>query len=240
MDSKIHSVIEKVQKLLALSSSANANEAATAAALANKLIDQYRLSETDIAASDSEVDPLIEDDGFIYETGRIVPWKSSLVIALAKHYGCALFNSVHHPNGRQVSRYKLVGRTSDIQITKYMFNWLMLECQRLSEKEARGKGRVFAASYCQGFVAGVRQQLTKSREEAKQNASNSAIVKLDAREQEAMQLMNKLHNLRSNRSQSASQFNPYAFDAGLNKGKAVHLGSAMNSSSSVGVKMLGS
>lgn len=234
----LSSVIEKVQKLLALSKSSNANEAAAAAAAANRLIDQYRLSEADFATNESEIDPLIEDDGFIYETGRIVPWKSSLVIALAKHYGCALFNATHHPNGRQVSRYKLIGRTSDIQITKYMFNWLMMECQRLSEKEARGKGRVFASSYCQGFVAGVRQQLIKSREEAKQQASQSAIIKIDAREQEARDLMNKLHNLRTNRSQSAAQINPYAFDAGMNRGKSIHLGQAMSSGS--GVKLLGS
>lgn len=240
MDTKINSVIDKVQKLLALSKSSNVNEATAAAAAANKLIDQYRLSEADIATSDTEIDPLIEDDGFIYETGRIVPWKSSLVITLAKHYGCALFNSTHFPNGRQVSRYKLVGRTSDIQITKYMFNWLMMECQRLSEKEARGKGRVFAASYCQGFVAGVKQQLMKSREEAKQQASQASIIKIDAREQEAHELMNKLHKLRSNKSQSASQINPYAFDAGMNRGKSIHLGGAMNSSSNVGVKLLGS
>ena len=240
MDTKINSIIEKVQKLLALSQSSNANEAAAAAAAANKLIDQYRLSEADIQTSDSESDPLVEDDGFIYETGRIVPWKSSLAIALSKHYGCALFNSTHFPNGRQASRYKLVGRTSDIKIAKYMFNWLMLECQRLSEKEARGKGKVFASSYCQGFVAGVRQQLMASREEAKQNASQSAIIKINAREQEAIDLMNKLHRLRSNRSQSAAQINPNAFNAGLDRGKSIHLGGAMSSgSANVGVKLLG-
>ena len=230
------SVIAKVQKLLALANSSNINEAAAAAAAANKLIDQYRLSEADFATTESELDPLIEDDGFIYETGRITPWKSSLVVLLAKHYGCAVFNSAHYPNGRQVSRYKLVGRTSDIHIAKYMFNWLVLECQRLSENEARGKGRVFASSYCQGFVAGIRQQLNKSREEAKQNASENSIIKINSREQEATDMMHKLHALRSKASKSSSQIDYNAYSAGKDRGNSIHLGQSMTSGS--GVRLL--
>lgn len=225
------SVISKVKKLLALTNSSNANEAAAAAAAANKLIDQYRLSEADLFTAENEIDPLIEDNDFIYETGRITPWKSSLVLVLAKHYGCAVYNSVHYPNGRKSSRYKLIGRNNDINIVKYMFNWLILECQRLSENEARGKGKVFASSYCQGFVAGVRQQLNKSREEAKQNASENSIIKIDAREQEAIEMMNRLHNLRSSRVQSSMKIDFDAYNAGKNRGNSIHFGQHMTSGS---------
>lgn len=238
MESKINSVIEKVKKLRALSNSSSANEAATAAALANKLIDQYRLSEADIAETEMDLDPMMEDDQYIYETGRIIMWKSNLASLLAKHYGCAIYNAIIRPNGRQFSRYKLVGRASDIQITRYMFGWLVAECQRLSEKEAYGKGKVFVASYCQGFVAGVNQQLIKSREEAKQQASQNAIIKINAREQEAKDFMNKAHNLRANRSQSAAQINPNAFNAGLAQGKSIHLGGAIGSASTSKVRLL--
>lgn len=225
------SVILKVKKLLALSNSSNINEAAAAAAAANKLIDQYRLSEADLFSAENENDPIIEDNDPIYETGRITPWKSSLVAVLAKHYGCAVYNSVHYPNGRKASRYKLIGRTNDISITKYMFNWLMLECQRLSENEARGKGKIFAASYCQGFVAGIRQQLNKSREEAKQTASENSIIKINAREQEAIEMMNKLHNLRNSRVQSSAKFDYDGYSAGKDRGKAIHFGQNMTSGS---------
>jgi hypothetical protein len=236
MTNKISGIIDKVQKLLALSHSSNANEAAAAAAAANKLIDQYRLSEADLSSSDE--DPLIEDDGFIYETGRIVPWKNSLAVSLATHYGCAIFNSVSYHTGRKVSHYKLIGRKSDIQLTRYMFNWLSMECSRLSEKEAYGQGRVFVASYCQGFVAGVKQQLVNSRNEVKQNATSAAIIKIDAREQEANAFMNKLYKLKNTKNVSASQIDPRAFDAGMNRGKNIHLGGAIAEGS--GTKMLGS
>lgn len=41
-------IIEKVQKLLSLSKSSNAHEAAAATAAANKLIDQHRLTMADL------------------------------------------------------------------------------------------------------------------------------------------------------------------------------------------------
>lgn len=233
---KISSIIEKVQKLLALSKSSNANEAATAAALANKLIDQYRLSEADIHQESD--DPLIEDSNTIYETGRIVPWKNNLVVALAKHYGCAIYNSLTFPNGRKVSHYKLIGRQSDIQITNYMFSWLTMECQRLSEQEAHGKGRVFVSSYCQGFVRGVIEQLNQSRKEAQSTATSSAIIKIDAREQDAKDFMNSKYNLKNYKTHSAARIDPSAFNAGMNRGKSIHLGGAVSAAS--GIKMLSS
>jgi uncharacterized protein DUF2786 len=52
MDAKLQVVIEKIKRLRSLSSSSNINEATTAAALANNLLDQYRLSEADIATND--------------------------------------------------------------------------------------------------------------------------------------------------------------------------------------------
>ena len=136
-------VISKVQKLLALSKSDNAGEAAAAMNAANKLIDQYRLSSADLETSEESIDPMMEDSEAIYETGRIIPWRSSLVGVLARHYGCALFNQVAYPKGRKVSHFKLVGRKSDIAIVRYFVSYLTAECQRLCEREAYGKGKVF-------------------------------------------------------------------------------------------------
>ena len=235
----IDSIISKVQKLLALSSSSNANEAANAAALANRLIDQYRLSEADLSTDSVEIDPMMEDSGFVYETGRITPWKQSLVTVLSEHYGCAVFNSVTYPNGRKVSRFKLVGRKSDIAIVNYMFAYLSSECVRLCEKEAYGKGKVFAGSYCAGFVAGIRQQLHESRKEAEKEASTNAIVAINNRYHEARNFMNSLHKLKSAKGGSSAQTNYMAFNAGLRQGKNLHLGAGLNSGNTSGVKLLG-
>jgi hypothetical protein len=228
MSNKINSIIEKVQKLISLSKSSNINEAAAAAAAANKLIDQYRLSEADLNSETELDDPLIEDSGFVYETKKIIGWKSNLAINLASHYGCAIMNSTFYPSGRKVSRYKLFGKKSDIEITRYMFSWLTNECIRLCQKEAHGRGKIFAQSYCQGFVAGIKSQLETSRNAVKKEATSSAIIKIDSREKESLNFRNKLYSLKAGKYQSASKIDPAAFSAGLNKGKSLHLGQGIS------------
>jgi hypothetical protein len=229
--SDINKVIEKVKSLLAMSrGSANANEAATAAAMANKIIDQYRLSECDLEGTEEgHSEPIEEDSDYIYQSGKVTQWKRLLVSVLARHYGCSHWNHTDYSGGRKVSRYRLVGRKSDIGLVHYMFSWLSTECIRLSQLEAKGMGRVFVASYCEGFVNGVAQQLKASRTEAKAEASSSSIVKIDARFQDAETALYKLHNnLRVVKTASQARHNSMAFDAGQVRGKNVHLGASIS------------
>lgn len=237
--SNLSDVIEKVKKLLALSKSSNANEAATAASVANRLIDEFRLSEADVAGNHSESDPMVRDDQYVYETGRVIPWKSRLVVTLASHYGCAVFNDTHYNNTkrRKVSRYKLLGRKSDIQIVQYMFAWLSSECSRISDLEAKGMGKVFVFSYCNGFVAGIGEQLHLSRKAAEKEATSNAIVKINARLDEANDFMKQTYpNLRMEKSYGHSRLNTDAYSAGQSKGRSLHLGSALGGGK---VKLLG-
>jgi hypothetical protein len=252
----ISAVIEKVKKLLALSTSSNANEAANAMALANKLIDQYRLDIAELEDKEHS-EPIEEDDGYIYESGKITQWKSSLVMTLAGFYGCAVWNDTtinhktttvvdidngtHHyseASGRKVSRYRLVGRRSDIGITRYMFAYITAEIARLSAIEAKGKGRVFVNSYCMGFVSGVRAQLNKSRVEVQQSATSNAIVKINAREEEATVAMHNMHTgLRASKTTSHSRVDRDAFYRGKERGASMHLGASLSAGNT---KMLGS
>lgn len=230
MSTQISSVIAKVQKLLALSNSSNAHEAANAAAAANKLIDEYRLSEIDLEVQ-SETDPIIEDDSPIYETGRVTLWKNVLIHVLTAHYGVANYNDAYFPEGRQVSRFKLIGRASDIQIVRYMFTWLIAECQRLANLQVKGQGRVAVASYCTGFVSGISTQLQASRQEVQKTATSEAIIKLDSRLQESRNFMyNKYTDMKKSKYQSHSQFDSQAFAAGQKQGRNIHLGSALGGS----------
>jgi hypothetical protein len=235
--SNIDSVIEKVRKLLALATSSNANEAATAAAVANKLIDEYRLSECDLEINEGgSSEPIEEDADYIYQSGKITRWKASLVRVLTTHYGVAYWNDISFETKRQVSRYRMVGKRSDMGIVRYMFAWLSTECQRLSALEAKGMGRVFVASYCEGFVSGIAEQLKVSRVAVQAQATSASIIKIDAREQEAKDEMHRLHtNLKKKNSYSHSQRDRMAFDAGQFRGKNVHLGGSIGSG---GTKLL--
>jgi hypothetical protein len=222
-------IIEKVRKLLALSKSSNVNEATNAAAIANRLIDEYRLSVADYDDMVGESDPMMEDPEAVYSTGRIVPWKVRLIGVLAQHYGCATYNSVTFPKGRKESHIKLVGRKSDIDIVRYMSGWLMVECQRLSDLEAKGKGKVFCNSYCEGFVAGVSAQLAASRTEAQKAATSSAIVKINSRYNESVAYLHSQYKLKSGGG-SKIQLDRNAYNAGVKQGQNVHLGASLQGS----------
>jgi hypothetical protein len=225
----VSTVVEKVQKLLALSKSANAHEAAAAAGAANRLMDQYRLSEADLEVQGQSEEPIEEDGGYVYESGKVTHWKKILMSVLIKHYGLAHWNDTTYTSGRKVSRYKLVGRKNDITVMKYMFAWLTAECQRLSALEAKGQGRVFVSSYCEGFVNGVATQLALSRADVEKTASNAAIVKIDARAQEASNFLSRLHtNLVFKKTTSYRQTDYAAFSQGKVRGSSLHLGKTIS------------
>lgn len=225
----MQSIIEKVQKLLALSKSSNISEAANAAAAANRLIDQHRLSMADLEVEGSMEDPLEQDGGYIYETGKVTPWKHLLLQVLVEHYGLYQYNEYTHVNYRKFSRFRLVGRKNDIIVCRYMFAWLTAECQRLANLEAKGMGRVYVASYCEGFVNGIYKQLKASRVEAEKSATSSAIVKIDARSMEAKDYAYKMvEGLKQVKDTSFRHIDYNAFRAGKIKGENIHLGSSLS------------
>jgi hypothetical protein len=234
--SDIDKVIDRVKKLLALAGNNNsAAEAATAAAMANSLLDEYRLSTADLESQDESTSEPIEDDVEpIYESGKVTAWKCLLIQVLCRQYGCSSWNDCDY-SGRKISRYKLVGRKSDISVVRYMYAYLLSECTRLSLAEAKGMGRVFIASYCEGFVHGVKEQLKASRVEVEKQATSSAIVKIDARAEEAREAMYKMHNLKAVKGSSYRQRDGMAFNAGKVRGQNIHLGASIGSG---GTKLL--
>jgi len=237
MATTLTEIIAKVQKLLSLSkNNSNAAEAAAAAGIANRLIDEHRLSVADLEAEYCTEEPVVQDENAIYESGRVTAWRSGLVRVLTTHYGVAYYNDVtQSATGRQVSRYRMVGRKSDMEICRYMYTWLGMECERLSGLEAKGMklGRVYVASYQDGFVSGIQEQLRLSREEIKKEATSTSIVMIDSRGEESRAGMYAIvPGLRKSKARSASQFDANAFGQGKARGKAMHLGNAMGSSGS--------
>lgn len=237
--SNVNPIIDRVKKLLALAASPNnAAEAANAARIANQLIDQYRISEAELENNvDAVIEPFEDDLEPVYMTGKVQPWKERLVQVISKHYGCAYWLSYSYPEGRRITSYRLCGKRNDLAIVKYMYAWLLLECQRLSDREAKGQGRIYVASYCMGFVIGIKDQLALSRSEVQKTATSTAMVLIDSRFEEASNALSDLHpELRMIKSKSASRYNGTAFSQGQDRGKAIHLGTSLSSGG--GTRML--
>jgi hypothetical protein len=82
-------------------------------------------------------------------------------------------------------------------------------------------------------VSGVREQLSASRAEVQQQASSSAIVKINAREKEAQDALFQMHNnLKMKKVHSQAQLDGKAFGMGQQQGKSIHLGSSLSAGNS--------
>lgn len=221
-------IVEKVKKLLALSQSSNINEAANAAAMANKYIVQFRLKQADLLeqGGSAQADSILDDPEPVYKCARVTPWKLQLVTVLAQHYGCAVWNDKEdrRTNGRGVSRFRLVGRGIDVNFTKQMFAWLVMEIQRHTDIECLGMGYTTHASYCKGAVKGIENLLSKTRTAqltvANQSGHTRAIARMDNRFQEAHDYLYRHHHM-VRAVQTEPRVDSKAFDRGFNVGNFI-------------------
>jgi hypothetical protein len=233
MKMDIQSIIERVRKLLALSQSDNANEAAAATAKANALIDQYRISVEQIGESE---DPIGVETDPLYQGERVMTWRKMLASRLSEHYGCYHWYT-HLKGDRRFGlagqlKLRVAGRKSDVAVLRYMFAYISSECERLAVKECKGKGRTYAESYRQGFVHGVGVKLAESRKQAVDATpdGSGALVKLDERALAAARYTQNAVKIDKGKAKSLSVgSDPTAFANGQTAGGRLHLGNGLGS-----------
>lgn len=229
-----HNIIERIQKLLSLSkNNANPNEAANAAALADKLINRHQLSMAEIQATSHEQIPVGKHNTPIYSSCRRTAWKAHLASSLARHYDCALYISYGYEGKNKTSNYTLVGRNEDCEIAIFMFNWITNEIERLAKKNASGLGHNYSQTYCEGAGVGIIEKLRSEKEnlrtEARAEGKGSALVLLDNKAIEAARKLDQLcPNLRRTAELSgASNKNAMAFSSGREAGKSMNIGKGL-------------
>lgn len=140
------SVIEKIQKLLALAgNNPSMNEAALAAAMAQKLMLEHKLSMSELEMDERDDEPIVEHDVLRDERGRSPrQWKVTLLNGIANNNSCmAVYWSARfhvgenkHLNRGKMTRGKLVvfGKKSDVDTVLYLYQWLVKEVEQLSKK----------------------------------------------------------------------------------------------------------
>lgn len=191
-NSALSSVIAKIVKLRSLASNnSNENEVKAATAAADRMMQEYRISQAEIEVTDvSQAEPFIHLT--VSQGGRRTSWRETLLAALVTHYGCCFYLSSRRVAGKGVQSYTVVGRESDAAIVQYMFSWLEGEITRLCRYHSGGKGIAYAKSWLQGCAGGVSRQLSELREvQRAQAAVSSAMVILDKRCNESRANMTK-------------------------------------------------
>lgn len=186
-------VLDRIAKLLALSEGAGAtpNEAAVAAATAQRLMEQHQIDRAELGDDDEERvsdehDPLYDGEG------KLPSWLGALADVVTRANACRVWISTlraRTPKGVRVrNQLMVIGRKSDVQVAHYLFQFARREIERLVEDyRSRGliSGRTQLTNFRSGAVWALRRKLTETQKAARSAASSQAIVRLDERDDEA-------------------------------------------------------
>lgn len=152
-------ISERIRKLLSLAQSANENEAHTALALAQKLMQEHKLTEADVTEvqADDIVGESLGSEGF--STG----WKFLLATGVARGFFCEAIGAKYQ--GSKARTVRFFGKAEDVAAAKAAFDWILAEVLKFAEAELAGstaslvieRGRVSRHAYRTEFLMGAAQ-----------------------------------------------------------------------------------
>lgn len=176
------SIIDKIRKLRALADSSNVNEAAAAAAAAERLIQEHNLHEAEFSIDDGELERVTYD--LIAEMGKtIATWQSDLLLFLTHAYQCSgVYKTRRIATLRSRScRFVAYGRKEDLDTLRYQYAFFTAEIVRLCELQTRGRGRTFKNSFRLGAVRAIGEALREARQVSRSAATSTSLVIVDRR-----------------------------------------------------------
>lgn len=169
-------IIDRVRKLLALSQSSNANEAALAAAKAQALLQHYNLELSQVQLKENFGPEYIKK---ITQTKRQI-WTKSLLEVLCSYNFCS---SVYVLGTGMCS---IVGEKHNIEVVEYLHTYLVRELVDMANKAyEETDGRIpkitWKDSFFYGAIHSIRDRLEeqKQRFEQESNQTRSLVVVKD-------------------------------------------------------------
>ena len=225
--------IARATKLLRLAQSDNANEAAVAAAMAQKIIDDFRLSSALLEENPEgrvEQEP-IRDFGHSPVEEKGTTWRIRLLQILSDANQC----SVYRRGGKALA---LIGRASDVETVRYMYQHLSKEVDRLTHREGHGNGKTWCNNFRLGVCDTIGQRMREEHEKTAQDAQakgfaqsgetglvlvNKALARVEARKAEVTRWVDQNMKLKAGRtSQYRGDYG--AREAGRAAGREISLG----------------
>jgi len=218
------SIIERVQKLLALAgNNNNVNEAAAAMARAQRLMLEHKLAAAELA---TQMDDADDEIGVIAvdEVGDfLLAWKPLLMSSVARASCCrAVEYKVVTPDGRKGVRFKVIGTESDASYVAYVYRYLCAEIDRLCDLEAKGKGFGFRNSFRRGAVDTIGSRLHRERAQVvKDQADSGKALAILSKSSDAVDayIKQKFGKLRS--SSTSAPGNSFGYGAGRKAGEKI-------------------
>ena len=234
-DAKRGKILDRVKKLLALSTSSNVNEAANAAAAAQKLMLEHRLTEADV--SDTQEGQMFELS--MGAAGFSMRWKFVLVTAVARSFFC---EAVGLRVGQR-RKVRIVGRKEDVEIAAHVFRHLHSEINRLAKIEIEaidwdegvcsyGLGMAFGIehdpkqyleSFRRGAVAAVIAKFRTGEEDFVASDSSALVVASRGREPVREYVVSKFTDTRKLGHDDVVQVDDLAFVRGYEQAQSISL-----------------
>lgn len=158
---------ERIQKLLALATSPNENEAKAALLKARELMAKNKLSESDFErAKEQELKKFwCEDIAWTTDSGRI--WMTSLCKVLCDNYCCSA--SWYTPAGTRTHQLVIVGVGEDADVCKevvgYAVGFVEVQIEAMQKRYRRQDPKAIANSYAEGFILGLEMAFEEQQEE---------------------------------------------------------------------------
>lgn len=239
MNEKLQKVIARINQLRAISKSTHSRaEAETTLQLAAKLIAQYQLDEATIETETGKVEDPLDLDGehIIYESGRIVQWKSELAIGVAELNGLYLYNARvrGRESHRYQTRYRIIGKKSNIAIGLYMFEFLVATIQELVNDYVPGTTGKRGVNpdreqWCLGCVRGFLDKMKAEKREVMKQATSTALVFVGNQAKEAEDAFKKKTGIKL----VASSYRPQGqtrdtYGSGYKKGQTITVNAGMS------------
>ncbi len=215
-------IAAKLRKILALHEGASTpEEAATALAMAQAMAERHNIELASLGTDESQQEKA-EKGRIVEPTHRLPTWLTMLAKAVADNNGC--FVLIMGTSGRGSTRYvEIAGRPSDIATCKTLYAWARVEVDRLTARNAHGRGRTYSNSYRNGCVEGFRRAMADERrrlqEEMRGTVSETALTVVDDRAVAARALYGKLRGGRRSSVRDTG-----AYGAGTEAGARMHGG----------------
>jgi len=244
-------IIEKIRAVMEradTSRGSTVEEAATAAAIAARLMAQHQVSQAellfdadpeDIEAAKAEADdPMTRADILGGSTKTAVQWQVQLAGGIARANGCRCVYGSGYYTGRGRAggaNITILGRESAVATCSYIFKYLVEEIQEIAKRERvaqniKGAGaRRWGNSFRHGAVATLNRRMAQARRDAlpklEGNASTALVRTERALAQEKQRVSDFVDSiygrLRSGRSQQ--RHDSHGYSAGRQAGEGIAL-----------------
>lgn len=225
-------LMRRVQKLLAVAqdSRANPNEAANAAAMAEKIMRKYQIDNADLVQKQlKDADNFATREVFAkmklhQPSKRIPPWAQWLAVSVAKLHDCGVRNAwSRHESGEPSACMRIYGFGMDVELAAWTFEYLrdeLIRAVRQFNKEQACPDKLASNSFRTGFVTAVLRNLQKLiAQKERENAADATGTALVVAKAQAV--AERFGEFEYDSRDSKARVDADAFHDGVRKGRNV-------------------